>query len=249
MGDDRILLLPPAFAFDPVMVDLWRGFRTLIDQLEAHFPVDLFHWSPEEGQVAETPEQVIDLIEGAIRPQHHVVDLGTACQMLLVALTRRPARSLTTAGLFSSAATLEAAGEFALAAALTAVTALAITPAQIVPLAMEGAAPRDVETAIAAAELGIERANYHQLLARFHETDFTGRTTVDIPVLCLDVPFPTPGADRLFELFKESIPNARRDELLIWPMRMQEAAGGRELAGKVIAFIQSVIAERGKVGG
>ncbi|MEX2237712.1 MAG: hypothetical protein WEB00_09280 [Dehalococcoidia bacterium] len=243
MGDDRILLLAPVFASDPAMVDIWPAYRALVDELSAFLPVDLFHgWMA--APTRRSVEDAISLLVEAITPEHHVVALGTAAQLLLGALSRRLARSLATAGSLSSAATLEAAGEADLGAAMRAVASLAFTPAQMIPVVMEGAGRRQIDEVIATAEASSNKSLLAEVLERFHETDFSGRTPVTIPALYLDISFPIPGADRLFELFKESVVNAQRDELLIWPMRMHEAAGGHELAGKIIPFIQSVIAER-----
>jgi phosphotransferase system HPr-like phosphotransfer protein len=137
--------------------------------------VDIFRWPWLRGQEpsGSDPEQVVERLEAAIRPQHHLVDLGTGSELLLIALGRRPARSLSVAGFFASAATLKTAGEHGLAAAVLAVTALSVTPAQIVRIAMQGADEDETREAVASVEASVDTelfAERHSPLSRhrFH---------------------------------------------------------------------------------
>jgi phosphotransferase system HPr-like phosphotransfer protein len=209
--------------------------------------VDIFRWPWLRGQEpsGSDPEQVVERLEAAIRPQHHLVDLGTGSELLLIALGRRPARSLSVAGFFASAATLKTAGEHGLAAAVLAVTALSVTPAQIVRIAMQGAAEDETRAAVTSVEASVDKELFANVIRRYHATDFTGRVQIDLPALYLQMLVPVPGSDRLDQVFKRMAPAAEMGELELWPSQVYEEAGGHELADKVIPFIQKVIAERG----
>jgi hypothetical protein len=44
MGDDRILLIPPFVAPDPVTVVKWRAYPALMERLRALLPLDVLCW-------------------------------------------------------------------------------------------------------------------------------------------------------------------------------------------------------------
>jgi hypothetical protein len=77
------------------------------------------------------------------------------------------------------------------------------------------------------------------------DLDLSKRVRLGIPVLYLETPMPFPSPPELrLQIFRSMAPDLRHEVLNEWPLRMQEEAGGEELAGKVIPFIQEVIAER-----
>lgn len=244
MSDDRILLVPAGFAPGLETMDILPTFRALRRRLAEFMPVDVyrFPWLHGEEACEGSPEGVASRIAEGIRAEHHVLDLGTGAEILLLALTRRPSRSLVVAGFFSSEATVRGAGQPSVAAAVAAMSALSVNPAQIMPLVMAGADEDLVQRVLASVDASINKALFAEVIRRFHETDFNGALRLTIPALCLEIAFPVPGADRLLDVFRDHVPGAASDVLHEWPMRLHEEAAGHELADKVIPFIEGVIA-------
>ena len=241
--DDRILLIPPGFAPDPGSIDELASIRVLSQRLSELMPVDLYRWPWLRGQerCSSDPHEVAVRLEQEIRPEHHVVDLGTGTELLLLALSRRPARSLCVAGFFASVATLKAAGEPELAAAVAAITALSVNPAQIIPVVMQGADEQQSAAAAARVEGTLDKVLFAEVIQRYHCIEFREPAEIRVPALYLHISFPVPGSDRFFPLFRRWVPAARRADLIEWPTRVHLEQGGQELADKVIPFIQGVM--------
>jgi hypothetical protein len=156
------------------------------------------------------------------------------------------ARSHTSAGFLLNAGTFAAWGEPSLATTTDAISSLMGNPAQLLRAIMQGGDEGVVDAAIERAEATLDRgalARLGEMLPR--DLDLSKRVRLGIPVLYLEtpMPFPSPPGLRL-EIFRSMATNLRHDVLKEWPLRMQEEAGGYELADKVIPFIETVIAER-----
>ena len=68
--------------------------------------------------------------------------------------------------------------------------------------------------------------------------------TLSQPSLYLEMALEIAGADESAQIFKMFVPGARVDRLECWPLKLHEDEGGRELAGKIVPFIEEVIARR-----
>lgn len=244
--EDRILLIPAGFAPEPeAMVDL-AAFRALLRRLEEFLPLDIFRfpWLKGEEPCEPDPVALAERMAQAIRPEHHVVDIGTGAEILLTALSQRPARSLVVAGFLSSEATLRGCGEPSVAASVAAISALSLNPTQIVPLVMAGADDALVQGVMRKVEASVNKDLFAASIRRFNDIDYTGTLRLTLPTLYLNIAFPLAGADTLFEVFRAHVPGAASETLHEWPMRLQEEGAGHELADKVIPFIEGVINAR-----
>lgn len=246
MGDDRFLLLPAGFAPDPATMERLPALRRLVERLAGELPLDVHRWPwlHGEGGNATTPEGVISGIAAAIGPRHHVVDLGTGSDLLLMAVAGSPARSLSVAGFFASAATLRAAGEDSVAAAVAAITAMSVNATQILPVVMQGAAETKLDAIVREVDASYDRGLFSDLIRQFHETDYTGRALVTTPALYLDLPTPIPNPESLFAVFRRFVPEGRRHTLQQWGVSLHQEGAGDELADAVISFTREVIAAR-----
>jgi hypothetical protein len=245
--DDRVILLQPAFAPDPDFFHIWPAFRVLRERLLRRWPVDIFRWpclngeqlqgGPWECQVAAINQQVGEC--------HHVVDLGTGGTPLLLAMARKPGRSLVAAGSWPSPATIAARGYADQAKALGAIFTIGSNPGQIIPAIMQGADEQTLSRSIEAALASCDRSVLEWMWGRdYQEIDLTGQGLVTIPSLYIAIPVQIAGPEELFDVFQSFAPAAERDEVVDWGIHVHEESGGRELADKVIPFIEKVIAAR-----
>ena len=244
--DDRILLLPPTWAPDPHAAAAAASVRALLDRLEAFLPLDIFVGPTLKGskRLGTGVEWLLASIREQVRPEHHIVASSTHTEPLLVVLSSQPARSLTIPGFYASPATALAAGDEALASVMTAAhTVVMHGPSEMFPQLMEGADPAQVDIIVRNLEGGLDRQALIEITSDFIETDFLGKAHVELPVLYLAPTTATPAAG--LDLLKRFASDVQTGQLQSWGLRIQEEAGGIELAEKAIEFIKQVIAERG----
>jgi hypothetical protein len=180
-----------------------------------------------------------------LRPEHHIVNISGGVEPILFAIQGCPVRSYCAVGFGPGAGTVAAEGDASLTAALRATARLSTNPSQLVPMVMQGADEALVQSAIA----DVRRTCDWAVLTRGHaaapERNYRAWITpLDVPALYLSLPFILPGSERLFDIFRRYLPQAREEQLHEWPIRMHEGAGGHEVADKVIPFIEEVIAAR-----
>jgi hypothetical protein len=257
-GDDRILLVPVFFASAPRVFEKWPAVRVLLARLRGFLPVDIHLWPSAEGSprtgASEGFDAILARLRGSIKPNHHVVDLGTGGEFLLTVLARQPARSLVVAGYQPMPATVELTGDSTLANAMRFIGQARRTnlgertnPEPLVRMTMQGLDEKQIAEVVRDIEehVDLSRGPGSELMTG---TSLLTDEVVDLPALHLLLPVPLPGIERTFEFFKKHVPRARTEPLEVWPLRVHEEEGGHELADKVIPFIQSVIAEREKAG-
>ena len=244
--DDRILLVPFGLTPDPRSYETWASPRILLTMLKGFLPVDIFRWPhlKSEKPIGYGWEAMAEAFRAQIRPEHHIVDVGTGNPILLQAAATIGARSLITVGFLETVPTLEARGDTAMANVMRLQYDLSEAgAAQVIPLLMQGADEDYLAAAIREVNESIDQTRKNQS-PRVSETQGSPIEAgiLEIPSLFLDPPLYLDGT---FELFKHYAPAARRDTLKGWGTRVHEEDGGRELANKVIPFIQEVIAARG----
>ena len=177
-----------------------------------------------------------------LQPVHHVLCF-VGSEVILLALSRKPIRSLTTTAFIPSPATV--VGDDVLATALTAQNVISRKLSQVVPLIMQGATEGEVESVIA----DLRRTSNYDFVAGLRD-DFVSKPRaperpLDIPALYLSPAVQVnPGEEPIFAIFRSFVPRAQRGVLTEWGLRIQEEDGGHELADKVIPFIEEVIATR-----
>jgi hypothetical protein len=249
--DDRILLIPTTFAPDPAVFEKWAAPRALMQRLRAFLPVDVFLWPTLMGQPAEgsSTECVDRAIRRQLRNEHHLVNVSMRQEPLLTVLAERPARSHAAAGYFPFVQSVTGKVDSLLATSIEAIRAVTLNVAQLVPQMMQGAGEAEIEKAVSE----VEATRNSGFLTRWVEESLVehraGRSkpvtpSSHTPTLYLSLPVAIPGGERIVEIFRSYVPNARVDELHEWGLHLHEEAGGHELADKVIPFIEEVIAAR-----
>ena len=243
--DDRILLIPPVWAPDIHASSEAASVRVLLERLESFLPLDIFSGPSLKGskRLGQGVDWLIGCLREQVRPEHHILDMSTQTEALLVVLSSQPARSLTMPGFYASPATAKAAGGEALAAGMSGAHAVVMQgPGQAFPVLMEGADPRQVHSIVSALEGVMDRQAHIEVTADFIETDFLGKASVDIPILCLEPATNVPSAPA--DLLRHFASDVREGRLQEWGTRLQDEEGGHELADKLIPFARQVIAER-----
>ena len=242
--DDRILLVPPEWAPDPGIYARWPTVHATIERLGTFLPVDHFRWPSLPGEPCDGDPQdcLIDAFRDQLRPVHHVICF-VASELILLALSRNPVRSLTTTAFIPSPATV--VGDDVLATALTAQNVISRKLSQVVPLIMQGATAEEVERVIA----DLRRTSNYDFVVRLRDSFVSSPKApdgpIDIPALYLSPAVQVnPGEEPIFAIFRSFVPGAQRGFLTEWGLRIQEETGGHELADKVIPFIEEVIAAR-----
>ncbi|HEX5915825.1 MAG TPA: hypothetical protein VFY54_22200 [Rubrobacter sp.] len=245
------MLVPVSFAPDPAMFDVWAAPRALLQRLRAFLPVDTFLWPTLKGQPADgSPSECVDqAIRRQLREEHHIVNVSTAQEPFLTLLGDRPARSHTAAGYFPFPPSVTGKVDSLLATALEAIRTMAPHPAQFLPQLMQGAEETEIKNAVSKVEgtlnSGFLAGWVQEALAEQQSGILkTIKPSSRTPTLYLSLPVALPGGERIVEIFRSYVPNARVDELHEWGLHLHEEAGGHELADKVIPFIQNVIADR-----
>jgi hypothetical protein len=248
--DDRILLVPPYWAPDPAVYNNWPMVRTAVVQLQSFLPVDHFRWPSLPGELSEGDPQdcVLEAFHRQLQSWHHVLCL-LASELVLCAVSEKPVRSLIAAAFIPSPATAARSDDDVLAAALTAQNVISSKLSQVVPMLMQGAGETEVDRVIAE----LRRTSDYKFVGRLRDAVVSHprlpERPIDIPALYLSpAVLVNPGEEPIFAIFRSYAPGARRDELVDWGRRLHDEAGGLELAGKVIPFIQDVIAQREAAG-
>ncbi|HEX5914931.1 MAG TPA: hypothetical protein VFY54_17570 [Rubrobacter sp.] len=248
MGDDRILVIPPLWAPD------WRTSRpggavaTLLSELEAFLPLDIFEQPTLKGarHKAHDVAGLIEAMKSDIRPMHHVVEVGGGPgEPVLVAVAESEARSVVICGFYPSPRTLARRGDQELAQAVHAMyLTLVNNPGQALSIVMQDADDSIREAALQRIEETVDRQALRRLGEDLANAQFSAEGQVTVPALYLGLSHFIPANSGQIDLFREYAPGARYDELGKWgPFGHLEAAG-YEFAGKVIPFIKEVIAER-----
>jgi hypothetical protein len=250
--DDRFLLVPAPFMPRPASWKKWPGMRSLLSRLESYLPVDVFPWPTVRGtEAGKGNAGVTGALLEEIKPYHHVVDGagGAGLGILLVAKNLpEPPRSVTLVGFFPTPATARAMGKDALAESMDALFGVVSSgPATaLIQLQAEGASEDFIQTARAQIERELDRAHLQAYMERARDTDFSRqRFEMPFPILYLRMlRFPGADSEEADEMIKQLVPNAEIDSLEKWGNRIHVEEGGHELAGKVVAFVERVIAAR-----
>jgi hypothetical protein len=247
--DDRILFIPTVWAPNPESFERWAAARILLERLRAFLPVDIFIWpTARRGQPPETGiENANQAIRASLRANHHVVAPGHG-DTLLAALDTRfvELRSLVVAGFFPSPATLRACGLDSMSGAMEGVYhTLRLGVAQLVPISMQGASEEEIQEIVNLFEGDVDRGRLQSAidLGSIYNA-LEDPPLVSVPALYLTLPLAIPGAEEMADLFRRFVPNTEVHSLSVWGLQQHREEGGIELAEKVIAFIQRVIAER-----
>jgi hypothetical protein len=227
------------------VMESWGSVRALWTRLRGVLPLDLFLWPGLKGQksIGSGAERGVNAFRLQVRPVHHVIDSAAlGGRLFLLAGGAHLARSFTAVGFAEPAEVLEARGKSALAnlARLRQET-IAAGAGQILRAIMAGADEAFVQRAIREVNETLDRTVMNELSAELNPIDYG---ILKIPCLYLEMTQPPWGTVEFFEIFRQYAPDARRDHISEWGIRMQEEAGGHELADKVIPFIQEVIAQR-----
>jgi hypothetical protein len=243
--DDRILFLPLPWTPDPAVYEKWPASRALLSRLRSFLPVDTVIWPTLKGQevVGDTQDCMANALRARLRPEHHVLSVVSS-NWLLEVLGETRARSLVASGFFPSPSVMAARGDTTLASAMLGTLSVFLNPTQFMRVVMTGADDFVIEQAARDVRLTFDRDLLERIWADPRTNDRPPRT-LSIPTLYLTLPVRTPGADEVFAYFRSVVPGARHDELHEWGFHLQEETGGHELADKVIAFIEEVIAARG----
>lgn len=244
--DDRILFVPPVWCPDAAVFEDWPSVRAVMRRLRPLMPVDILRLPtlrgmPREGQGVEC---TLNTVRTQLRPEHHVIDAGgTAGEALLLALSTQPARSLTLCGFYPHPGHPEFDDDRSAAAIYTTIVSVMLSgPAQMVPIVMSGAEEWQIAETVARVDRSLDREVLEEI--QWREPMECG--TVDLPALLLSLPAPVPMGEAAFRVLQRIAPNVRRDALTLWSTRVHEGDGGEELADKVIAFIETVIADRNR---
>lgn len=252
MGDDRILFAPPVWAPDPDVLARWPAVRAFLQRVQEHWPVDVVRWPTIKGEPQQDPTGagMWAAVARVLRPEHHVVFYSMA-EAVLDQLHRKPPRSVTATSFVASRGTMLAAGGSLAASTVQMMVEASLRPAQLLPSLFQGADPALIESILKQVEETTKDRHILEWIARrrlAEEEDHSGRWVFDIPALYLASAAPLPGREGMEKAFRTFFPRARSQELELWGVKMHEDAAGEEFAGKVIAFVQEVIAEREKAG-
>lgn len=235
-------MIPGVTTPDPEISLDWPAPRAARGRLEALLPIDVFRWPALRGEVsADTVDDLVDRFAAAIKPGHHAVDVsGTAGELLLSALTRRPAKSLTLVGFFPSPATLAALGLGEHAPIMGAAYAIAANPAQILAVSWPGLGDEELARIVGQIEAGLDKAALTRILAEVARTNFADRIRVTIPTLYLPTPLPIP-KDLGLEVLPRYVSDLRTGALSASGLGMGDEASGYELADRIVEFITEVM--------
>jgi hypothetical protein len=236
----------------------WRTYRpggavaTLLSELEAFLPLDVFEQPTLKGsrRHADDVAGFIAVLRSDIKPGHHVVEVGGGPgEPVLLAVAGSPARSVTICGLYPTPKSLARRGDQELAQAVEAMyMTLVNNPGQALSVVMQDADDSTREAALRRIEETVDRAALRRLGESLATAQLSIEQQVTVPALYLGLSHRIPANSGQIDIFREYAPGARYDELEMWgPFGHLEAAG-YELAGKVIPFIQEVIAERENEG-
>jgi hypothetical protein len=242
--DDRILLIPSIAAPDPAVYEHWPALHALRERLDSFLPVDTLLWPTLKGQPREgsPAESLKNAVRRQIRPEHHV--LAFVCtEPLLAELCEGEVRSLITTPFVPAPNSMSARGDGTLEGAMRAMVQLMANPSQFVRLTMTGAAENVVTKTVEEVERTLDRAASEKFRG-YEWLDLKAPGTLPVPALYLTAAALTPGRDEVFDYFRSLVPNTKLDQLQHFGPRLHEEAGGHELAGKVIPFIEAVIAAR-----
>jgi hypothetical protein len=247
--DDRILLIPTTWAPDAQVWETWPSLQVLLGRLKSFLPVDLYRWptlrgeQPAEGNAAEAS---LATLKGAMKPYHHVVNLSFTGWALARALEEARPRSIVFAGLMPSPRAVRAVGGPELEGAVNIVFAVSKNPGQMLRITMQGAPEEQVVEETRRLESTLDRSVLEEIIDVTSQADYAGLPSYTVPTLYLATQVAVPGAEYAQEILKSWLTDVREDVLYEWPLRLHEETGGRELADKVIPFIQEVITARTK---
>jgi hypothetical protein len=245
--DDRILFIPAPFAPDPAVLTEWPALRALFQRLNAFLPLDvaLLPTLLSQPHTGDDPfASVADAVRRQLRPEHHVLTIGSPLGPVLQVLGEQPARSHVAVGFVPTAALMQASSDRLLASAFDAIRATSRNVSQLVQLAMQGAQADEIERVIGDVKQTLDLDYYHALVAAEWSSELRIAPS-SIPTLYLSYQVALPGGEELLAIFRRYAPAAvDGGALREWGRRIHEEAGGHELADKAIPFIQEVIAQR-----
>jgi hypothetical protein len=114
----------------------------------------------------------------------------------------------------------------------------------LVQLQAEGAPEDFIQTARGQIDRELDRAHLRAYMERARDTDFSRqRFEVPFPVLYLRMlRFPGADSEDGDEIMRQLVPQAESDSLEKWGNRLHVEEGGRELGGRVVAFVERVMA-------
>lgn len=254
MSDDRILVIPPMWA--PAWGDwtsrhITDAVGALLSELAAFLPLDIFEQPTLKGsrRQAEDVAGLIVAMKSDIRPGHHVLEVGgTPGEPVLLAVAGSAARSVTICGFYPTPKSLARRGDPELGQAVEAMyMTLVNNPGQALSVVMQDADDRSRNAVLRRIETTVDRTMLRRLGESLASAQLTVEQHVTVPALYLGLRHRIPANSGQIDLFREYAPAARYDELEKWGPYGHLEAAGYELAGKVIAFIKEVIADRDKV--
>jgi hypothetical protein len=245
--DDRILLIPTTWAPDPGVWNGWPSLQVLLARLRSFLPVDIFAWPTLRGQevAGNAAEAAVAALNDSLTPQHHIVNLSFTGWALARVLQGTEPRSIVFVGLMPSPRAIHDVGGPELEGAVNIVFAVSKNPGQMLRITMQGAGEERIIEETRRLESTLDRSTLEAIIDETAGAHYAGIAPVSVPALYLQTAVEVPGAEYAPPILRSWLPHLREDVLREWGLRLHEEGGGQELAGKVIPFIEEVIAARG----
>lgn len=222
------------------------GISAALAEFRKRFQVDVYHWPWMVGgrREAASWEGVLDDLRGAMGRECHVVAMGAATGNLLLALRDHEdaAATLTCAGFSVPPGTLRALGLMSVAGAAAAMFRWQ-SNYQYVRLVMAGADEQTWTSVAHAMDADVDWSLAARHMEKLEELDLEAERVrlSSVQTLYLDSPLQVAGYAEMTEIFLRFVPQARVEELKIWPGRLQDRESGLDLSGTVIPFIDAAI--------
>ncbi|MEX2238520.1 MAG: hypothetical protein WEB00_13405 [Dehalococcoidia bacterium] len=215
----------------------------MIDDLQRDFDIQLHRWPHVVGG-PNFPSEWRGLaasVSPALKPGMHVLATGGVAITALIAMDQRTdCASLIAESMLAPAATLRAFGLHEAAAGVEGTAQIMSRgyPGIISRLIMQGASEAEQADLAASIQRDSTEGGAFGDATGFHSLNLLADPPqLKVPALYLDSLLPIAGYAEMADLFKRFAPDAEVGHLEIWPVRVQDAAAGHELAGLVRAFI------------
>jgi hypothetical protein len=247
--EDRLFLIHSNWAGRPEVFTRWPAVRAMRERLLSLLPADEFEWPFHGGESCEDPvEEVIERFESSIKPYHHVFDDGgSGAEAILLALTRSGVvpRSVVFNGFFALPATLRSAGFAEDATAIEVGWAVVTNPHQITGVIMQDADESERNKMAQLLDEDVDRVCLTSFINGLgRKRPFENVQPIDCPALYLDLAVAVPGAGHNEDVLRRYLPRLQVDSLSLYGLRLQEEAGGHEVADKAIPFMEGIIKGR-----
>lgn len=243
---DRVLYVASWLA-SPAGCEAIPASRYALSQLRAQFEVEVFNWPFMKGGPGGPPtwQRAVEALRERMSEPCHVITMETGTPAVLMAIGSGgedlPVRSLSTAGIAFSPATLRSLNMGALATAAEA-GSLFSGSYQWVRHVMQGATEDDWRRYAALLDDDIDWQQALEFRSSYDALDLVNeKPVVRIPALYMDKPpgKSTFGAEIRAEVFERFVPACEKVDLRAeWGNQLQDASTGRDISSHTIPFIQ-----------